>query len=72
MDNFLKNILKKVNVFSIDISPGSVKILEYEKNKKDSFQLKNISETEMPASTFIAGVIRQPNVVAETLKTLLF
>ncbi len=71
MDNFLKNILKKVNVFSIDISPGSVKILEYEKNKKDSFQLKNISETEMPASTFIAGVIRQPNVVAETLKTLL-
>ena len=70
MDVLLKNIIQRKKLFAIDISPGSIKVLEFEK-KKDIYKLKNIGEEEIPSSTFIAGIIRQPAVVVEKLKIIL-
>ena len=70
MENLLKDIIKREKVFAIDISSGSLKVAEFEK-KKDHYKLINIGEEELPASTFIAGIIRQPNAVIEKLNIIL-
>jgi len=70
MENLLKDIIRREKVFAIDISSGSLKVAEFEK-KKDHYRLINIGEEELPASTFIAGIIRQPNAVIEKLDIIL-
>ena len=70
MENLLKDIIRREKVFAIDISSGSLKVVEFEK-KKDHYTLTNIGEEELPASTFIAGIIRQPNAVIEKLNIIL-
>ncbi len=70
MESLLKNIIKREEVFGIDISSGSVKVAEFKK-KKDHYTLVNIGEEELPASTFIAGIIRQPDAVIEKLKIII-
>ncbi len=70
MENLLREILKRKKVVGVDISPGSVKVVQFEK-KKDFYSLISISESELPATAFVAGVIRQKDVVANKLKEAL-
>ncbi len=70
MENLLREILKRRKVVGVDISPGSVKVVEFEK-KKDFYSLISIGESDLPATAFVAGVIRQKDVVANKLKEAL-
>jgi type IV pilus assembly protein PilM len=66
MDNLLRNIIAREKVFGIDITNSSIRIIQFE-TKKDYFVLKSIAEEEIPITSFVAGVIRQKDIVAQKL-----
>ncbi len=66
MDNLLRNIISREKVFGIDITNSSIRIIQFE-TKKDYFVLKSIAEEEIPITSFVAGVIRQKDIVAQKL-----
>ena len=70
MEKLLRNIVRKEKFVGIDISSTSVKILEFEKNKK-VYKLISLGEKDIPITSFVAGIIRQPETVSETIIDLL-
>ena len=69
METLLKNIIKKEKFVGIDVSSTSVKILEFEKKKKN-YKLISLGEKDIPITSFVAGVIRQKEEIAAALKEL--
>jgi type IV pilus assembly protein PilM len=60
----------RTNSVGVDISTSSVKVGEIMKARK-GLVLKNFAEEKIPVSALVAGVIRQPVLVEEALKTAL-
>ncbi len=70
MEKLLNNIVRKEKFIGIDISATSVKILQFEKNKKN-YKLISLGEKEIPITAFVAGVIRQKEIVSQGILDLL-
>lgn len=70
MRGIYQQIIKQEKSFGLDISSNTIKALELKIQGK-SLSLVNISQTSIPMSAYIAGVIRQPEIVADNIRKMI-